>query len=229
MFYTHIQMMTDMSYYKKKQLKSSFKTIVCSGHYLYYSYYWMYTIIMDLKFSKRVLSKTIFNDNESMYPVQCLSYPYIIELFKKVRFDSRDVFVDIGCAWGRLIGYLEKRTPIKKFIGIEINVGIAREAKDIFKNYNNVSIIEGDVLDYIPLEATIFYLFNPFNADILDLFLYKIEDEIDHPVTLMYLYPTCKEVFKKHNRYWFLSEIIELKPKYYGSLNLYIYKFNPKQ
>lgn len=206
----------------KNQLKQSPLQTIKQGHYLYYFYYWCYSLIHDYNIAGHSLSATIFNKKTCYYPAQCISYPYINELLKKVQFHSDDVFVDVGCAWGRLIATLDKKTNIKKYYGIEINKAVANKAIETFKSNPNVTVICDDILNSIPCDATVFYLFNPFDETILEQFLERLERLEMKNIRIMYLYPTCEKVFNNRKR-WFLSEIIVLKPKYMGELKMNVY------
>lgn len=156
-----------------------------------------------------------------------VSYYYLNLFVEKVKFDSDDVFVDVGSAWGRMIGYLKQHTSISKFIGVELNKEIASLSKKIFLNDDNVKIISGDIVDNIPKNATVFYLFNPFNEVIMKKFLDAIEHNIEHPVRILYLYPTCKSVFDHRSNKWTITNRYILKPKYMGELELIEYRYIP--
>lgn len=220
-------MNTGNSKKKKKKNKNPLKLtplmILKRGDYLYHFSFWVYGLYYDMLLAGRSLNRTVFNESKSAYPVQSISYMYLIELAKKIKYSPDDVFVDVGCAWGRLIGYLLKKTDISKFYGIELNQSIAEKAKKYFKNKSKVEIISGNILNNIPKDGTIFYLFNPFDADVLEAFLTAIDNNIQHSVKIMYLYPTCSEVFDKHPE-WKKTEVIELMPKRMGKLEMFIYQ-----
>ena len=211
---------------EKNSFRLDIKSIVKRGHYLYFLYFYLYSRIVDYSISKRDMNGTIFNSNKGIYAVQCISYPYLRELMKYLDYDENDVFVDVGCAWGRLIGYLDRKTKISKFIGIEINHEVAESAKRIFRKNDKVLIIDGDAIEKFPMDGTIFYLFNPFDEEYMDRFLSKAEKTIDHPIRLLYLYPTCEAVVKDHPM-WNQLRTEYLKPRHLGELMLCEYQFIP--
>lgn len=210
---------------KKNPLKLTPRMLLKRGNYLYHFSFWIYGLYYDLRFAKRSLNGTLFYKSKGAYPVQSISYIYLVELIKKVTFGQDDVFVDVGCAWGRLINFLRKKTPIKNFYGVELNSDVAKTAQKYFKKDSNVEIISGNILDNIPHDGTIFYLFNPFDSNVLDQFLDEIEKNIEHEVKILYLYPTCAEVFEKHP-IWKKIECVKLTPKHMGELDLFVYKNN---
>lgn len=211
----------------KNQLKTSLFSVIKRGHYLYYFINWLITVFEDYKIAKMRMDKTIFGEYKDSYPSQSISYCYLKLFVEKVKFDKDDVFVDVGSAWGRMIGYLNQHTRISKFIGVELNNEIANLSKKIFLKYDNVKIISGDIVENIPKNATVFYLFNPFNEVIMEKFLDAIEHNIEHPVRILYLYPTCKSVFDRRSTKWTLTNRYILKPKHMGELELIEYRYIP--
>ena len=213
---------------KNDPLKMTSIMILKRGKYLYHFYYWIYGLYHDFSFAGKSLNKTVYNESSSAYPAQSLSYIYLKELVKKMNYKENDVFVDVGCAWGRLIAYLKKKTKINRFIGVELNEKIANQAQTSFVNDSSVSIICGNILDNLPKEGTLFYLFNPFDMKTMRCFLDLIERNINHNVRLLYLYPTCREEIDKREN-WVLIDQVQLKPRHMGALDLCIYEFNIKR
>ena len=226
----NIKAMNIMSFIKKRKnaennLKLTPLMIIKRGDYLYHFSFWIYGLFYDIQLAGKSLNNTIINKSKDAYPVQSISYMYLIELVKQLKYNPEDVFVDVGCAWGRMLGYLRKKTTISKFYGVELNDEIAKQAKHFFEKDSKVEIISGNVLNNIPVDGTIFYLFNPFNADVLDAFLSALEKQIRHNVKVIYLHPTCSEIFEKHSD-WKKIETIELMPKKMGKLEMFVYQKN---
>lgn len=199
--------------------------IIKRGNYLYHFSFWVYGLYYDLKFAGKSLNGTVFNNIDGAYPAQNLSYIYLNELIKVIDCNSEDIFVDVGCAWGRLLAFLRNKTKIKQFIGVEINKKIADRAQHYFKKQPDVTILNGDILEVFPEEGTVFFLFNPFDENYLSLFLERVENSVDHKIKLIYLYPTCREVLDKRS-HWKIVKEIQLKPRHMGALDLCIYEFD---
>ena len=212
----------------KNELKMSPKYIVKRGHYLYFFCYWIYGLYNDFKIAGISLSKTIFNKNENAYPVQSITYPYLNELLKYIQLDTNDVFVDVGCAWGRLIGQLNKKIKLKKIIGVELNKDAANIAKKAFEDYENIEIIVGDIIDKLPTQATVFYLFNPLSSQTSNAFVKKIESEYKKTIRVFYFHPVYRELFD-NDEHWQLLNEVEVFPKHsgLGGILLCEYLFNP--
>lgn len=209
---------------KKNTLKLTPKMILKRGHYFYFLYYWLYGVIHDYRLAGRTLSHTIFNKQENAFPVQCISYPYLRELLKCFDFAEDEVFVDVGCAWGRLLGYLCLKTNIRQLIGVELNEEVAKCAQNIFRKEPRATIISGDILENLPENGTTFYLFNPFDEKVLKRFLEEVERKIKHPVKILYLHPTCRHVFEAEGSGWKLAEEKKVKPRCLGELELCVYE-----
>ncbi len=216
-----------MSFCKRKKEKNNLRMtprkIIERGDYLYHFSYWVYGLYYDMLIAKRSLNSTIIYEADGAYPVQSISYMYLREFLKKLEYDENDVFVDVGCAWGRIIGYLRRKTQIKKFYGVELNSRVAEKAKKYFEKDKNVEIISGDILKNIPSDGTIFYLFNPFDENIMSKFLDELEKR-GTPVKVLYLYPTCEQVFEQHDL-WKKESTLLLTPSKMGELELNVYVY----
>ena len=211
---------------KKKLLKMNPLSIIKRGHYFYFLFYWAYGLYYDIRLCGKSLNQTLFYEAPGAFPVQSISYIYLKELIKELKYNATDVFVDVGCAWGRLIGYLNIKTKIGTFVGVELNKDVAAFAQNIFCDDDHITIISGDICENIPPNGTIFYLFNPFDAVTLINFLDKIEKLIDHKIQLLYLHPIYKNVLERREK-WVLIDEKNLRPKHMGNLKLCIYEYDP--
>ena len=206
--------------FKHKMTKSE---ILIRGHYLYHLYFWLYGIVYDLRILGKITNKTIVNKFYDAYPSQNMSYYYLRELIDEIKVKKEDVVVDVGCAWGRLLGYLERKTETKKLIGVEINHDIAEQAKSFFKGTERVEIREGNILDALPEDGTVFILFNPFGRETLRKMVELIEEKVDHAVRIIYIHPTEERVFYGRDR-WEMKKSGTLRPRHMGELRYIEYE-----
>lgn len=211
----------------KNELRLSFRSIIKRGNFLYFFIFYIYGFIMDIRIAGRSMNGTMFNHRDGVYAVQCISYPYLRKLIKVLNYSNNDVFVDVGCAWGRLLGFLEKKTSIKKLIGVEINSNAASFAKKHFQKSQRVEIKYGDIIQEFPDKGTVFFLFNPFDRVFLEEFLFKLEQTINHPIRLLYLYPTCRDVIENRSHCWKLLKETELIPRHLSPILLCEYLYCP--
>lgn len=207
-----------------RNLKLTPGMIVRRGHYLYFAKNWLLTVLLDLRIAGRRLDAVMFNDNPDNYPVQSISYPYLRLLPNHLRLRPTDTCVDIGCGFGRLIGYLSLNTDAKRFIGIELNPFAASIAKEVEKRCDSVEIVQGDAVALLPAEATVLLLFNPFGAEVLDAFLTCAENRCEPGTRLFYLHPEHRSVFDDHSGSWTLLNESIVQPKHMGGIVLLEYE-----
>lgn len=90
------------------------------------------------------------------------------------RIRPDDVLVDVGCGKGRVINWWLRHGYDNKIIGIELDAEIAAGTSRRLGRHTNVSIVAGNVLDLVPEDGTLFYLYNPFTADVLERFAERL-------------------------------------------------------
>jgi hypothetical protein len=114
-------------------------------------------------------------------------YFVLKNIFNHLEIQANDVLVDVGCARGRVIGWWLNNGLNNKIFGIELDKVLSKKAAKLFRKYDNVKIINGDILQNIPEDATIFYLFNPFKREVTQKFKQKIiETFVNKSITIIY-------------------------------------------
>ena len=116
---------------------------------------------------------------------------------------SRDSgFVDFGSGKGRVL-MLAAEYGFRKVTGIEFSQQLCTAAArnlEIFKTKQSldveVEIVETDVVDYdISPDQSVFFMFNPFDAEVLEMVVNKIARSVEthsRKVCLIYQYPECR-------------------------------------
>ena len=93
-------------------------------------------------------------------------YSELAELFDPdngIRVSPSDVLVDIGCGKGRVVNFWLKQGLLSnRLIGLELDPDFAAETQRRLAPYHNVHIIVGDAIENLPIDGTLFYLYNPF-------------------------------------------------------------------
>src|SRR5690349_9126397 len=101
-----------------------------------------------------------------------LPYPIIFRMRKRLKMQAEDVFYDIGCGKGRVVCCM-CRMPIKKVVAIELNEKLLRQTvENVSKLRNRKSPLEPlskSAEDCNYDDATVVYLYNPFNARLTEL------------------------------------------------------------
>ena len=111
-----------------------------------------------------------------------------------------DVVVDVGCGRGRVINWMLHRGYRNRIIGIEINPAIAEQTRRRLHRHPNVEIRCGNAIDCLPPEASLYYLFNPFDRMLMSQFRDRLL-ALGGSARLLYYAPTCLEVFEAEPRF----------------------------
>jgi len=171
---------------------------------------------MDIRFGGRFLGGGVETRFASLgaYNTANSDYGALEFSLSKIRMGSGDVFVDVGCGKGRVINYLLHRGFTGRIIGVELDDEIASFTRRRLRRYANVQIRSGNILDNLPEDATIFYLFNPFCAEVMKRFKEKIEASFGRVIVIYYNdcfidvfqnHPGWKIITFRHPRYHSLS------------------------
>lgn len=119
-----------------------------------------------------------------------------------------DVLVDVGCAKGRILGYWLKHFKDNKIIGIELDEPAAQKAQKLFSKNKNVTVIHGNIIDSDIEDATVFYLFNSFNREVIKQFKQKLLKNYYgvNDITVIYYNCTFIDEFKEDPT-WYVEDI----------------------
>lgn len=155
----------------------------------------------DLKWdSKLNISTNTFDYVEEDY--QNYGYdptPYVVleELVKLNLLNKGDILVDYGCGKGRVEFFLNNQVGCK-VIGIDHSQRLLEMAKKNLDNYGNnrdIIFIHSKAEEYLPEEANVFYLFNPFSTKIFRQVLRKIIESKDNnprEIFILFYYSTIE-------------------------------------
>jgi len=100
------------------------------------------------------------------------------KLLRELRLPLNSTFVDIGCGKGKVL-LLAAQHPFVRVVGIEFSPSLSRQARlnvDIFgrrvRLQASIEVIEADVTQHaFAGDENVFFLYNPFDAEILERFL----------------------------------------------------------
>jgi hypothetical protein len=122
----------------------------------------------------------------------------VLPLIFNGRIRDSDVLVDVGCGKGRVINWWLSQGLRNRIIGIEIDKAVATATRKRLAGFGNVEIIAGDVVQHMPAEGTIFYLFNPFKAAGVEAFKNRLAQLVSghRNVTIFYYNCVHLEVFE---------------------------------
>jgi hypothetical protein len=177
-------------------------------------------LIYDLYFQREFLGKTKHTPFSHLGSTDSASSTYanLKKIFKYVEIYPNDVLVDVGCAKGRVINFWLSKGLKNKIIGIELDKEIAERTKNNLKRFSNVEIITGNILVNLPSEGDIFYLFNPFDREVMKSFIDKVLCTFSNKrITIVYSHCKYLDLYRGNDRFCIDKEFV---------LNYYIYSHN---
>ncbi len=148
-------------------------------------------------------------------------YYQLKKLFKPgagVEIRPDDVLVDVGCGTGRIINFWLYHGCKNQLYGLELDPDIAAAAEQRLSRYPNVKIIAGNAIENLPLNGTLFFLFNPFKPVVMQAFKEQMFGLFQNQPKVRILYSYCKflDVFKNDPN-WRVQEL-HLKTFYPAAL-----------
>jgi SAM-dependent methyltransferase len=142
-------------------------------------------------------------------------YDDLDELFAQVDIAPDDVIVDVGCGKGRVINWFLSHHGQNTIYGIELDPDVCARTAKRLAGRANVRILCGDATELLPAEGTFFYLFNPFDENVMRRFVAAfLELDAGRPRTIVYYNCKYLDVFRDDARF----EVTELdRPRSFRS------------
>lgn len=110
------------------------------------------------------------------------------------RLRPEDVLVDVGCGRGRVINWwLANGFAGNRIVGLELDPAVAEKTRKRLRHYSNVTIVTGDAIDNLPPDASLLYLYNPFDATVMRRLSERVKD-LYAESGVRILYYNCKHV-----------------------------------
>ena len=97
-------------------------------------------------------------------------YDDLAILFAAADVRADDVIVDVGAGKGRAINWLLAHHPENRIVGIELDPEICAATAKRLRRHAQVEILCGDAIELLSADGTLFYLFNPFEAEVMERF-----------------------------------------------------------
>ena len=123
-------------------------------------------------------------------------YGVLAQIFAgRIRPD--DVLVDVGSGPGRVLNFWLRAGHRGPIYGLEIDEHQASASARRLARWRNVTVLRGDAAQTLPRDATLLFLFNPFDCRCMRRLRDAIAQRIREPDALRILYyaPTCLEVW----------------------------------
>jgi len=129
-----------------------------------------------------------------------ISYRATLFILSHVGLGPDDVFVDIGCGKGRVL-CSASRLGIREAIGIEVDPHLSQIASANARRVRGrtcpVTVLNLRAEDWDYSKGSVFYLFNPFGAQTMDVVLKRVKKSWDarpRRLTFIYVNPVHESV-----------------------------------
>jgi SAM-dependent methyltransferase len=167
------------------------------------------TLATDLRYGA-ILSGNVGTRHRQAGAYNVVNTPYAVlpQIFAG-RIGRDDVLVDVGCGKGRVINWWLSRGLRNRMYGIEIDPEVAAATRRRLRRFGNVTIITGDATSSVPDEATLLYMYNPFDeAAVARLKENLAERFFARGITMLYWNVEWLAAFEGEPRW--STEVIEL-------------------
>jgi 16S rRNA G966 N2-methylase RsmD len=130
-----------------------------------------------------------------------LPYPMIFKMLAQLQLKETDVFVDVGAGKGRVTCCVS-RTAIARVVAIEVNEELLQQTikngKVVRGRRTSIDPLLISAADYSYSDATVIYLYNPFNGPIVKEVLDSLSRSYyqrPRPMRIVYANPVHEELF----------------------------------
>ena len=162
-------------------------------------------MIKDFKICGKSLTKYVASVDRKVLQAtgsESARYWALDEVFKDMKFNKDDKFIDVGCGKGRILAEMERIKFPGQLYGIELNPDVAEYAQSWAKRYDNLTIMSGDAFKLDYNNYNIIMLCRPFLEEMYVTFLEKMEKDIKHPVTVILYVDNYMEKYVKDKPQW---------------------------
>lgn len=151
----------------------------------------------DLRYG-RLLTGVVKTQHRHLGAHNVVNSPYsVLPHIFAGRIGPRDVLVDIGCGKGRVINWWLSQGVHNRIVGIEINPEVAAVTAKRLRRHPNVTIVSGDATAAIPPDATLLYMYSPFDRPAMERFRAMLAERFAaRGITLLYWNADYVDVFR---------------------------------
>jgi len=169
------------------------------------------------------------SSSTEFFHYQGASYQQLIRILKDIYPLTKEFnFVDIGCGKGRAV-FVAEFSGYNQLTGIELDDALLLEARENLKIYplkrvgSQIEFLHVNALDYSYKNAkTLYFLFNPFNEEVLRKVIQKIKKESFSETWFIYMNPLYPKPFDEAG----LVLVKNFKTHFYTEAQ--VYRMNPE-
>jgi SAM-dependent methyltransferase len=108
--------------------------------------------------------------------------------------------VDVGCGKGRVLNYWLSLGRGNEIVGLELDPEFAGFAQRRLREHRNVTVLAGDAIAFLPADANVMFVFNPFHTDVVARFRDRVAELYppDCDLRIVYYFAMHRRVFDEH-------------------------------
>ena len=172
------------------------------------------TAVVDLRYGA-ILIGAIPSKYPHLGATDTINSDYkVLEALFSNQVRPADVLVDVGCGKGRVLNWWLDNYRDHKIFGIELDPAISDITRRRLARHKNVTILTGDACSLIPDQASLFYLFHPFDGGVMRRFADEItrNPKAENGLLRRIIYFNCLHIgaFESDRRF----SITEIEPMY---------------
>ncbi|WP_317899157.1 class I SAM-dependent methyltransferase [Aurantibacillus circumpalustris] len=143
------------------------------------------------------------SNSKEFFHYQGASYKVLFRIFSEIKDINNLEFVDIGSGKGRAV-FMAEYNGFNYVSGIEMDEVLVSDSKNNVARYlkkrkeSQIAFIQSNALDYEYKNApSVYFLFNPFNEEILKKVLDRILSSTFAETWFIYMNPLYSEAFRR--------------------------------
>ncbi|MDP1801392.1 MAG: class I SAM-dependent methyltransferase [Bacteroidota bacterium] len=164
------------------------------------------------------------SNSTEFFHYQGAGYLILFKVFEKIIPHTKTFnFMDIGCGKGRPV-FVAESLGFENLKGIDLDEELIAISNSNLKNYllkrktSDIQFIKANALDFnYENKPTVYFLFNPFNEEVLKKVLQRIINSTTAETWFVYMNPKYKDAFTKEK----FEVVEELKTKRYLEAVIY--------
>jgi SAM-dependent methyltransferase len=139
-------------------------------------------------------------------------YGLLAQIFRGL-VRPEDVLVDVGSGRGRVLNYWLRAGHRGPIYGLEIDSDLATRCARRLAGWRNVTVRHGDAVENLPADATLLFLFNPFDSAVMRRLRDEIPRRLKHldRVRIVYYAPTCLDVWTQDGCWRVERRLLDLR------------------